>query len=146
MSVKPIPEGYGNVIPFLVCSGTEDVIKFAQEAFGAKLSDISKTDGGTVRHATIHIRDSAIMLSEGSAEYPAVPSMLYIYFDNVDEVYQKALAAGGVSLREPTNEFYGDRSCGVKDTSGNQWWFASHVEDVSSEEINKRHSEKRKKS
>ncbi len=145
MRVNPIPEGYGNVIPFLICSGAEDVIKFAQEAFGAKLSDISKSESGNVRHATIHIRDSAIMLSEGSAEYPAVPSMLYIYFDDVDEVYKKALAAGGVSLREPTNEFYGDRSCGVKDPSGNQWWLASHVEDLTGEEIAKRQSEMGKK-
>lgn len=145
MRVNPIPEGYGNVIPFLICSGAEDVIKFAQEAFGAKLSDISKSESGNVRHATIHIRDSAIMLSEGSAEYPAVPSMLYIYFDDVDEVYKKALAAGGVSLREPTNEFYGDRSCGVKDPSGNQWWIASHVEDLTGEEIAKRQSEMGKK-
>ena len=145
MSVKPIPEGYGNVIPFLICSGAEDVIKFAEEAFGAKLSDISKSESGSIRHATLHIRDSAIMLSEGSAEYPAVASMLYIYFEDVDEVYKKALAAGGVSLREPTNEFYGDRSCGVKDPSGNQWWLASHVEDVSSEEIAKRQSEMGKK-
>lgn len=145
MSVKPIPEGYGNVIPFLICNGAEDVIKFAQQAFGAKLSDISKGEGGTVRHATIHIRDSAIMLSEGSAEYPAVSTMLYIYFENVDEVYRKALAAGGESLREPTNEFYGDRSCGVKDPSGNQWWLASHVEDLTGEEIAKRQSEMGKK-
>ena len=145
MSVKPIPEGYGNVIPFLICSGAEDVIKFAEEAFGAKLIDISKSESGSIRHATLHIRDSAIMLSEGSAEYPAVASMLYIYFEDVDEVYKKALAAGGVSLREPTNEFYGNRSCGVKDPSGNQWWLASHVEDISSEEIAKRQSEMGKK-
>lgn len=141
MSVKPIPEGYGNVIPFLVCSGADDVIKFAEQAFGAKLSDISRGEGGAVRHATIHIRDSAIMLSEASAEYPAIPSMMYIYFENVDEVYKKAIEAGGVSLREPTNEFYGDRSCGVKDPAGNQWWFASHVEDVSSEENARRQQE-----
>lgn len=146
MSVKPIPEGYGNVIPFLICTGAEDVIKFAQDAFGAKLSDFSKSESGAFRHATIHIRDSAIMLSEGSAEYPAQPTMLYIYFENVDEVYKKAIEAGGVSLREPTNEFYGDRTCGVSDPSGNQWWLASHFEDVSSEEIAKRHSEKHKKS
>lgn len=142
MSVKPIPEGYENVIPYLMCSKTDEVIEFCKKVFDAKVDEISRGDDGSVRHATIHIRDSAVMLSEARAEYPATPVMLYIYVDNVDEVYKKAIAAGGVSQREPTNEFYGDRSCGVKDVSGNQWWFATHVEDVSPEEMKKRQEKK----
>lgn len=141
MSVKPIPEGYSNVIPYLNCSNTSEVIKFAEKTFGKKLSDISKGDDGTIYHATIHIRDSAVMLSESSEKWPAMPTSLYIYVENVDEVYKKGLDAGGKSLREPTDEFYGDRSCGFEDVSGNQWWIASHVEDVSPEEIAKRQKE-----
>lgn len=141
MSVKPIPEGYSNVIPYLICKDTNKVIEFAEKTFGAKLSNINKGEDGTVYHATIHIRDSAVMLSEGSEKYPAVPAMMYIYVENTDEVYKKGLEAGGKSLREPTDEFYGDRSCGLEDSSGNQWWIASHLEDVSDEEIARRQKE-----
>ncbi|MBZ0202901.1 MAG: VOC family protein [Ignavibacteria bacterium] len=144
MSVKPIPAGFENVIPFLVCNDTQKVIDFAVDVFGAKVDDISKNDKGTIMHATIHIRSSAIMLSEASKEYPPNSAMIYIYVDNVDDVYKKGIEAGGESLREPTNEFYGDRSCGLKDISGNQWWIASHVEDVSPEEIQKRQKELKK--
>jgi PhnB protein len=144
MAVKAIPEGYNNVIPFFVCTNTQSVIDFAEKTFGAKVDDISKGEDGTIYHATLHIRDSAIMMSEGSEKWPAMPAMVYIYVENVDETYKKGLAAGGESLREPTDEFYGDRSCGLKDSSGNQWWIASHVEDVSREEMEKRQKEMKK--
>lgn len=138
MSVKAIPEGYSNVIPYLVTKHADKVIEFAQKTFGAKLDEAHKLEDGTIMHATIHIRDSAIMLSEGSERHPATTGMLYIYVDNVDEVYKKGLESGGESVREPKDEFYGDRSCGLKDAGGNQWWIASHVEDVSPEEMEKR--------
>jgi PhnB protein len=144
MPVKPIPEGYNNVIPFLICKDAQKVIEFAQKTFGATVDDIAKSPDGYVMHASIHIRDSAIMLSDGSEKFPVTSTMMYIYVDNVDEVYKKGLAAGGESLREPTDEFYGDRSCGLKDVSGNQWWVASHVEDVSDEEMAKRQKEAQK--
>ncbi len=95
-------------------------------------------------HATVHIRTSAIMLSESSEQFPPKPAMLYIYVENVDEVYKKGIDFGAESLREPANEFYGDRSCGLKDVSGNQWWVATHIEDVSPEEIEKRQKEVKK--
>lgn len=138
MGVKPIPEGYNNVIPYLICKDTAKVIEFAEKTFGAKLTEISKAEEGKIYHATIHIHDSAVMLSESSQKWPALSAMLYIYVDDVDMVYKKGLDAGGESLREPTNEFYGDRVCALKDSSGNQWWIGSHIEDVSPEEIAKR--------
>ena len=143
MSVKPIPEGYQNVIPFLNCTGADKVIDFCQKVFGAKVMDISKDDKGLIMHASIQIRDSAVMLSEGSERFPPQQSMLYIYVENCDEVYKRGIDAGGKSLREPTNEFYGDRNCGFTDPSGNQWWVATHVEDVSREEIAKRMKDKK---
>ncbi len=142
MSVKPIPEGYQNVIPFLICTGADKVIDFCQKVFGAKVMDISKDDKGTIMHASIQIRDSAVMLTEGSEKYPAQPAMMYVYMENCDEIYKLGLASGGTSLREPTNEFYGDRSCGFTDPSGNQWWVATHIEDVSREEIARRMKDK----
>lgn len=138
MNVKPIPEGYENVIPFLTCTGTEKVIEFCKKTFDAKLTDISKSGDGTIRHATIHINSSAVMLGEATKEHPPMPSMMYIYVEDTDAVYAKGIAAGGVSLREPTNEFYGDRAAGLKDPSGNQWWIGTHIEDVSDEEMEKR--------
>ena len=135
MSVKPIPEGYQNVIPFLVCTGADKVIDFCQKVFDAKVMDISKDDKGVIMHGSIQIRDSAVMLSEGSERFPAYSTMMYLYVENCDEVYKRGIDAGGKSLREPTNEFYGDRSCGFTDPSGNQWWIATHIEDVSSLEI-----------
>ena len=144
MSVKPIPQGYENVIPFLNCTGADKVIEFCKEVFGAKVDGISKSDDGSIMHASIHIRDSAVMLSEGSEKFPASPTMMYVYVDDVDAIYKKGLAAGGTSLREPTNEFYGDRSCGIKDSAGNQWWIASHVEDISHEEMLRRQKEMKK--
>ena len=138
MSVKPIPEGYQNVIPFLVCTGADKVIDFCQKVFDAKVMDISKDDKGVIMHASIQIRDSAVMLSEGNEKFPAYSTMMYLYVENCDEVYKRGLDAGGKSLREPTNEFYGDRTSGFTDPSGNQWWVATHVEDVSPEEIAKK--------
>ncbi len=138
MSVKPIPEGYNNVIPYLICNGTEKVIDFCKKVFDAKVDGIHKDDNGIVMHASIHIRDSAVMLSEGSENHPAAPSMMYIYVEDVDKVYKKAIDAGGISMREPTDEFYGDRSAGVKDSSGNQWWIGACIENVSDEEMKKR--------
>jgi len=135
MSVKPIPEGYQNVIPFLVCTGADKVIDFCQKVFDAKVMDISKDDKGVIMHASIQIRDSAVMLSEGSERFPAYSTMMYLYVENCDEVYKRGIDAGAKSLREPTNEFYGDRSCGFTDPSGNQWWIATNIEDVSSLEI-----------
>ncbi len=95
MSVKAIPEGYNNVIPYLVTKHADKVIEFAQKVFDAKVDHVSKLENGIIMHATIHIRDSAIMLSEGSERHPATTGMLYIYVDNVDEVYKKGLEAGG---------------------------------------------------
>jgi uncharacterized glyoxalase superfamily protein PhnB len=141
MSIKAIPEGYANVIPYLICKNTQEVIDFAVKTLDAKIDSISKNAEGIIMHAAIHVRESAIMLSEGSGKHPASPAMVYIYVENVDEVYKKGLAAGGKSLREPTNEFYGDRSCGLLDASGNQWWIATHVEDVPEEEMEKRQRE-----
>jgi uncharacterized glyoxalase superfamily protein PhnB len=93
---------------------------------------------GDVRHAEIQIGDSRVMLGEASDQWKPMPAMLYVYVEDTDAVYRRAIAAGGQSLREPTTEFYGDRSAGVQDPAGNLWWIATHVEDVSPEELTRR--------
>ena len=101
------------------------------------------TPDGKVGHAEITIGDSVVMLADASTSDQGVhmPGVLNVYVENVDEAYAKALAAGGTSLREPEVQFYGDRSAGVKDPVGNHWWLATHVEDVSPEEMAKRAEE-----
>ena len=88
-------------------------------------------------HAEIKIGDSIVMMGEGQ-DVKKFPAMLHLYMEDVDAVYQRALQAGAKSLREPSDQPYGDRSGGVEDAFGNQWWISTHVEDVTSEEMERR--------
>lgn len=139
MAVKPIPDGFHSVTPFLVVEGASKLIDFAKEAFGAEVRFRMDGPEGTIGHAEIQIGDSIIMLADPMGpDAQAVPGMLYVYLPGVDDVYNRALAAGGSSLQEPTDQFWGDRNAGVRDSFGNQWWLATHVEDVPPEEMEKR--------
>ncbi len=138
MAVKPIPEGYHSITPYLVVNGATKLIDFTKQAFEAQ--EIMRMSGpnNTVAHAEIRIGDSVVMMADAGGEHPARPANLMLYVPNVDEVYRRALRAGAKSEREPTDQFYGDRSAGVSDPAGNHWWIATHVEDVSSEEMARR--------
>jgi PhnB protein len=136
--VKPIPDGYHTVIPYLVVPGVAQVIDFAKQAFGATEVYVFKRPDGTVQHAEIKIGDSTVMMGEGGPGGKHFPAMLYLYMENVDAVYQRAVQAGGKSIREPADQIYGDRVGAVEDAGGNQWWISTHVEDVTSEEIERR--------
>ncbi len=114
------------------------MIDFLKQVFNAEEKERFTGPDGRVAHAEVKIGDSIIMLSDATAEFPAIPSMLNIYTEDTDVAYNRALKAGATSLREPSNQFYGDRTGGVKDASGNQWWIATHLEDVSREELEKR--------
>lgn len=138
MSVKPVPDGYHTVTPLLLLKEVKKEITFLKAAFDAVQLSLHESPEGNVMHAEVQIGDSRIMLGEARAEWQPTPSMLYLYVEDVDRFYQQAVKAGGKSLREPTNEFYGDRSSGVIDAEGNQWWIATHIEDVSAEEMQKR--------
>lgn len=138
MSVKPIPEGYYSITPYLIVSGAAGLIDFVTRAFDATEIFRTATPDGTVMHAEIRIGNSMIMVSESREELPPMPTMLYFYVEDVDTMYGRAIDAGATSIAEPTNHFYGDRSGGVKDPYGNQWWIATHIEDVSAEEIARR--------
>jgi uncharacterized glyoxalase superfamily protein PhnB len=140
MAVEPRPAGYHSVTPYLIVRGAREVIAFLERALGAvQLGPPMEGPNGTVMHAEVRIGDSPVMLSDASAEYPAMPALLYVYVDEeVDVVYQRALLAGATSVREPADQFYGDRSATVRDASGNLWSIANHIEDLSSEEIDRR--------
>jgi PhnB protein len=136
--VKPIPEGYHSVTPYLIVEGASDLIDFTKQALGAQERMRMPGPGGQIAHAEIQIGDSVVMLSDASPENPPTSAMIHLYVPDADSVYSRALQAGATSLREPADQFYGDRSAGVKDKFGNQWWLATHVEDVPPEEMEKR--------
>jgi PhnB protein len=139
MAAKPIPDGYHTVTPYLTVRGAPKVIEFLKQAFGAELShEPVKRSDGSIMHAQVKIGDSRVMIAEESEMAKATTSSLYIYVANVDGVYQQAVRAGGKSIMEPTDMFYGDRSGGVKDASGNSWFIATHKEDVAPQELAKR--------
>ena len=140
MAVKAKPDGYHTVTPYLIVNGASKLVEFVKQAFGATERGIMGPPGGPIMHGEVQIGDSIIMLSDGtgSAEGQPTKSMIHLYVDDVDGLYKRAIAAGATSQREPENQFYGDRSAGVTDAFGNQWYLATHVEDVSEEEMEKR--------
>jgi len=136
--VKPIPEGYHSLTPVVVVEGAPGLIDFLKQVFNAEEEEVYKGPDGRVIHAELRIGDSVLMISDSNPQFPALPAMANVYTEDVDAAYQRALKAGATSLREPSNQFYGDRTAGIKDVYGNQWWIATHVEDVSQEELEKR--------
>ena len=139
MPVRHIPDGYHTVTPYLTVRGAPKVIEFLKQAFGAELShDPIKRPDGSIMHAQVKIGDSLVMIAEESDMAKATSSALYLYVPNVDAVFQQAVKAGGKTVMEPMDMFYGDRSGGVKDPSGNSWFIATHKEDVAPQELAKR--------
>ena len=141
MAVKPIPDGYHSVTPYLTVQGATKLIDFLKQAFEAQeIERITRPDGA-IGHAEVKIGDSIVMMGEAGGEWTPMPGAMYLYVNDVDATYKHALQAGAVSTMEPMDQFYGDRSAGVKDPSGNQWWIATHKEDLSPEELAKRAQE-----
>ncbi|HVG23636.1 MAG TPA: VOC family protein [Thermoanaerobaculia bacterium] len=141
MTVRAIPEGYHTVTPYVTVPDVDAMLDWVQRALGAKVHEVVHDAEGGARHADVIVGDSHIMMGRGSEQWPARPGSFYLYVEECDEWYRRAMAAGATSLREPTTEFYGDRSAGLTDPFGNQWWMATHVEDVSPEEMDRRAKE-----
>ena len=136
--VKPVPERYHSVTPYLVVQGVPKLLEFMKQTFNStELERVPRPDG-TISHAEVRIGDSVVMMGEANAQAKPMPTMLYVYVEDVDAVYKRALRAGAKSVRELKDEFYGDRAGGVEDPVGNQWWIATHKEDVSPEELLRR--------
>jgi PhnB protein len=130
MAVKPIPEAYHSVTPYLVVRGAEKVVEFLKAAFGADVVfEPLKRPDGDILHVEVKIGSSRVMLSERSEEHEPMLSMLYLYVPDVDATYRQAIAASGTTLKEPHDEFFGDRTASVKDPSGNTWEIATRKED-----------------
>jgi uncharacterized glyoxalase superfamily protein PhnB len=126
-------------MPYLVVPGVARLIDFLTQAFGGELAHPPHTrPDGTIMHAQVRIGDSRVMMGEPMGEFTAMPTSLYLYVEDADAVYAQALQAGGTSIMAPADQFYGDRHGGVRDPSGNIWWIATHIEDVSPEELERR--------
>ena len=144
-NVKPIPEGYHSVTPYLIISGAAEAIEFYKKAFGA--IELFRMDHqGKIGHAEIRIGDSPIMLADeqpamgyvGPQALGGTPVSLMIYVDDVDAIYKQAISSGAVELKALQDQFYGDRSGTLKDPYGHIWTVATHKEDVTPEEMDKR--------
>ncbi len=144
-NVKPIPEGYHSVTPYLIIKGAADAIDFYKKAFGA--TELFRMEHeGQIGHAEIRIGDSPIMLAD---EFPQMgfkspktiggtPVSLMIYVEDVDTTFKQAITSGGVQLKPLQDQFYGDRSGTLTDPFGHVWTVATHKEDVTPEEMDKR--------
>jgi PhnB protein len=144
--VKPIPDGYHSVTPYLIVDDGTRAIDFYKRAFGAKELMRMPAPGGKVGHAEIKIGDSVIMLADEAPEmearsakhYGGSPVSLMVYVEDVDTLFPQAVGAGAKEVRPVTDQFYGDRSGTVKDPFGHSWHLSTHKEDVSPEEMKKR--------
>lgn len=137
-NVKPIPDGYHTVTPYLIVEGVAGLIDFLKQAFDAVETERLPGPDGKVGHGEVRIGDSIVMMGEASGEWKAMPGFIYLYVNDTDATYKRALDAGATSVMEPADQFYGDRNAGVKDASGNMWWIATRKENVSPEELRKR--------
>jgi PhnB protein len=144
-NVKPIPDGYHSVTPYLIVKGASDAIDFYKRAFGA--NELFRMEHqGLIGHAEIKIGDSPIMLSDehpqmgfvGPATLGGSPVSIMIYVEDVDATFKQAIEAGGEEVKALQDQFYGDRSGTLKDPFGHTWHVATHKEDVSPEEMEKR--------
>jgi PhnB protein len=144
--VKPIPEGYPQVTPYLSIDGAAAAIEFYGEVFDTKERMRMAGPDGKIGHCELQLGDSVIMLAD---EYPEMgvrspksiggtPVTISVYVDDVDDVFDRAVKAGANALRPVENQFYGDRSGQFEDPFGHRWSVASHVEDVPPDEMAKR--------
>ncbi len=135
--VRPIPKGYHSVTPSLTQLDAKQTIEFCKKAFGAKVRMSMNGPTGAIVHAEIEIGDSIVMLTD-AIHNPAQPAGLFLYVDNVDKTFAKAVKAGAEVVMPPQDMFWGDRFGTVKDPQGNTWAMATHREDVSPKEMKKR--------
>jgi PhnB protein len=151
MPAKPIPDGYHALTPYLIVKGAARAIEFYQRAFDATVLFRMDQPDGRVGHAELRIGDSRLMLAD---EFPEIgasgpeaiggsPVTMFLYVEDVDATAARAVAAGARLTRPVADQFYGDRTGGVTDPFGHVWLLATHVEDVSPEELQRRAAEQR---
>jgi PhnB protein len=146
MAVKPIPEGYHTLTPYLAVDNAADAIEFYERAFGAKERMRMPGPEGKIGHAEIQIGDSIVMLSDpfpqstvrSPSDVGGTTASLFMYVDDVDAVVEQAVSAGATVTMEVADQFWGDRFGSIADPYGHTWSIATHVEDLTPEEIAER--------
>ncbi len=138
MKVNPIPEGCHSITPYLLVPDVGRLIEFLKKAFDAVERAKIARPNGSILHAQVRIGDSILMIGEPQSPWKPMPSMLYLYVADVDATYKRAVASGAISVSEPADMFYGDRSACVKDVAENSWWIATHKEELATAEIQER--------
>jgi PhnB protein len=146
MAVKPIPDGYHSVTPYLIVDGAARALDFYKRAFGAEETFRMPGPDGRIGHAEMRVGDSMIMLADqhpeagakGPKSYGGSPVSLMVYVENVDKVFAQAVSAGATVERPLANQFYGDRTGGIVDPFGHKWYLATHIEDVAPAEMERR--------
>jgi PhnB protein len=145
-TVKPIPDNYPQIVPYLCVDGAGAAIEFYRRVFGASERMRMSEPDGTIGHAELEIGTAVIMLSD---EYPdlgirapktigGTPVTISVYVEDVDDVFTRAIDAGATALRRVTDQFYGDRTGQFEDPFGHRWSVATHIEDVSPQEMAER--------
>ena len=147
MTAKPIPEGVAVVTPYLCVANAAKALEFYQHVFSAKEAmRFAEPESGRIGHAELKLGNGTIMLSD---EYPEMgyfgprgterpPISIHLYVEDVDAVYQRALAAGSTSQREPADQFYEDRNAQIRDPFGHSWFISTRIEEVSADEMQRR--------
>lgn len=146
MAVKPVPDGYHTVTPYLIVDGAAQAIEYYRKAFGASELLRMPDPQGRIGHAEIRIGDSVIMLADehhemgyrGPRALGGSSVSILLYLPDVDTVFQRAISAGGKSLRPVADQFYGDRMGTLEDPFGHVWTIGTHIEDVTPEEMKRR--------
>lgn len=130
MTVKPVPEGYQTVTPWVISRDTAQLIAFAERAFGAEELYRFQNEAGGIGHAEFRIGDAIVPAFDAKAGWPPTPAFLRLYVKDADAVHRQALAAGATPVTEMTHLAFGDRVGRVRDPWGNLWWIQTRVEDV----------------
>jgi PhnB protein len=142
-----VPKGFHTATPYLIIRDAARAIEFYKKAFGATELSRHADPSGKIRHAEIKIGDSPVMLSDEWADFPewqspqsrgGTPVHIYLYVEDADALFKRALDSGAKQLLPMQDQFYGDRSGGITDPFGHIWYIATHIEDVSEEEMQRR--------
>ena len=146
MTTKAIPDGYHSITPYLSLKGAADAIEFYKKAFGAEELFRLPMPNGDIGHAEIRIGDSSIMLADSCDEtgfrdptnLGGTSVGLYLYVEDVDAQFARAVEAGAKVIKPVEDQFYGDRNCTLEDPFGHTWFLSTHTEDVTPEELQRR--------
>jgi len=139
------PEGFSSITPYLMVDSVEKQVDFLINVFNVNFREPLKSPDGSIIHIVGILYEVAIMIGKTRPGLPQERSINYIFTDDVDKTYKRALNYGAKSLMEPVDQFYGFRECGVVDEQENQWWIANKFEHVSPEEIRRRMEEMNEK-